>query len=262
MGSTPVVSITTDGSPLYPEPIRKTFPGARHQICIFHTLSDLNKLVMRALSHFRKSLKPPKGKRGHPCCVDGKQIAKRRRLEKYLNAIFKNRYLWTKKRLTCQEKKVLKKLCRGQRMLKALREFSETVHRLFDRRCRAQTARRKLEKLRNRRFFQQFPQLDPLRRKLQSPNLDRALECLNDKLLERTSNSVERSNRRHRKMQKSVYRARKKHTIDARIKLDMLRDKQLAERCPQVQDLHAQRVLLRSRRVGYDPEQVVKEDVA
>ena len=40
--------------------------------------------------------------------------------------------------------------------------------------------------------------------KLNSPNLDKALTFLDDKLLPSTSNAVERGNRRHRKMQKTV----------------------------------------------------------
>ena len=41
--------------------------------------------------------------------------------------------------------------------------------------------------------------------KLSSPNLEKALTFLDDKLLPATSNAVERSNRRYRKAQKSIY---------------------------------------------------------
>jgi len=61
-------------------------------------------------------------------------------------------------------------------------------------------------------------------RTLFSPNLEKALTFLDDKLLPATSNAVERGNRRHRKMQKTVYRVRTKENISNRIALDMLRD--------------------------------------
>jgi hypothetical protein len=41
---------------------------------------------------------------------------------------------------------------------------------------------------------------------------------------------VERGNRRHRKMQKAIYRVRTQEHINHRIALDMLRDTQTARR--------------------------------
>ena len=60
--------------------------------------------------------------------------------------------------------------------------------------------------------------------KLFSPNLQKALTFLDDKLLPSTSNAVERGYRRHRKMQKTVYRVRTQSNINSRIALDMQRD--------------------------------------
>jgi hypothetical protein len=51
-----------------------------------------------------------------------------------------------------------------------------------------------------------------------------------DKLLPATSNAVERGNRRHRKMQKAVYRVRRRKTLKVRIALDMQRDQRAAGR--------------------------------
>lgn len=49
---------------------------------------------------------------------------------------------------------------------------------------------------------------------------------LDDSLLEAASNSVEAANRRHRKMQKTIYRVRAEESITNRIALDMLRDQE------------------------------------
>ena len=61
-------------------------------------------------------------------------------------------------------------------------------------------------------------------KKVFSPHLEKALTFLDDTLLPATSNAVERGNRRHRKMQKSVYRVRSKVCLEGRIALDMLRE--------------------------------------
>ena len=70
----------------------------------------------------------------------------------------------------------------------------EEVYRLFDRRCRTDTALAKLAKLRRR--VRRFKEVGKILNKLQSPNLDKALTFLDDKLLPSTSNAVERGNRR------------------------------------------------------------------
>jgi hypothetical protein len=74
--------------------------------------------------------------------------------------------------------------------------------------------------------------------KLNSPNLDKALTFLDDKLLPSTSNAVERGNRRHRKMQKTVYRVRTQEHIRNRIALDMLRESQHESRSQTLDTLH------------------------
>jgi hypothetical protein len=54
--------------------------------------------------------------------------------------------------------------------------------------------------------------------------LEKALTFLDDRLLPSTSNAVERANRRHRQMQKTVSRVRTQAGITCRIARDMLRD--------------------------------------
>jgi hypothetical protein len=49
---------------------------------------------------------------------------------------------------------------------------------------------------------------------------------------------VERGNRRHRKMQKSVYRVRTQAHLAARIAVDMLRDAHAAGRAETTETLH------------------------
>ena len=115
----------------------------------------------------------------------------------------------------------------------------DEIYRLFDRRCRTDTALAKLAKLRQR--VRRFKAIGPILRKLQSPNLEKALTFLDDELLPSTSNAVERGNRRHRKMQKTVYRVRTRDHIVNRIALDMVRDSQKLGRSGTIGTLHRDR---------------------
>ena len=124
--------------------------------------------------------------------------------------------------MTLGEKKRLTRITRGFPHLRTLREIMDEVYRLFDRRCRTDTALAKLARLRCR--VRRFKKVGTTLKKVFSPNLDKALTFLDDKLLPSTSNAVERGNRRHRKMQKTVYRVRNLENIRARVALDMLRD--------------------------------------
>ena len=74
-----------------------------------------------------------------------------------------------------------------------------------------------------------------------SPNLEKALTFLDDKLLPATSNAVERGNRRHRKMQKAVYRVRQQGTLQGRLALDLQREGQASERQDTLASLHQTR---------------------
>jgi hypothetical protein len=78
-------------------------------------------------------------------------------------------------------------------------------------------------------------------KKVFSPHLEKALTFLDDKLLPATSNAVERGNRRHRKMQKSVYRVRSQVCLEGRIALDMLRESRAEGRSQTTQALHQAR---------------------
>jgi hypothetical protein len=120
-----------------------------------------------------------------------------------------------------------------------LREIMDETYRLFDRRCHTDTALEKLASSRAR--VHRFGEVGKTLSKLMSPNLDRALTFLDDRLLPSTSNAVERGNRRHRKMQKTVYRVRTKEHIVERIALGMLRDLQNEGRGKTIETLHHQR---------------------
>jgi hypothetical protein len=235
--------ITTDGSPLYPEPIAAVFGKIPHQLCTFHIIRELTKAVLSALAKERKRLAAtaPKLPRGRPRATAAARRAARRkkRIENKVSDLFENRYLFVQRRLSPTERATLRRVSRGLPQLRVLRELMEEVYRLFDRRCRTATAIAKLAALRDR--LRRSGRLQAVLKKLLSPGLEKALVFLDERLMGATSNAVERGNRRYRKMQKTVYRVRTQRAIEGRLALDLLRESQAQGRDGTTQTLHEAR---------------------
>jgi Transposase len=234
--------VTTDGSSLYPEPLRAVFGDVPHQLCEFHVIKELTQAILRAGAKVRKKLaaQKPTLKRGRPATVEAKRAARQgKRLQQKIADLFEHRYFFVQHDLTIGQRRTLRRITRGLPHLRTLRDIMEEVYRLFDRRCRSDTALAKLAKLRRR--VRRFKAVGKVLSKLQSPNLEKALTFLDDKLLPSTSNAVERGNRRHRKMQKTGYRVRTQEHIHDRIALDMLRDSQKDGRTDTIKVLHKAR---------------------
>jgi phage tail protein X len=234
--------VTTDGSALYPAPLREVFGKVRHQICQFHIIAEVVKAVVGAVASARKGLaaQQPKLRRGRPSTPAAKQAARtKKRLEAQRAALFTHRYLFIQRHVSKTERKLLWRITRGLPHVYRLRVLMDQVYVLFDRRCRTQTALDKLATLRRRLL--RFPQVGETLKKLFAPTLEKALTFLDDKLLPATSNAVERGNRRYRKMQKSVYRVRTQAQIRARLALDMWREAQAEGRQQTLAALHRAR---------------------
>jgi len=246
-----LLGITTDGSQLYPEPIAEVFPDARHQVCEFHVIAELTKAILKAVAKVRRELKAamPKLGRGRPSSPAQKKAARRKkRMQKKVADLFENRYLFVMHHPTSSEKKTLTRITRGFPHLRTLREIMDEVYRLFDRRCRMDTALDKLAKLRRR--VRRFKKVGRTLKKIFSPNLEKALTFLDDSLLPSTSNAVERGNRRHRKMQKSIYSVRTLHTLFNRMALDHIRDWHTIENVLTLLVLHKARLREKTSRKG------------
>ena len=235
--------ITTDASPLYPQPIAQVFGQLPHQICEFHILKELTKAVLRVVARLRKRLaaQTPKLPRGRP-----KNTPEAKRLYRQAKSIqgrvaelFDHRHLFVRHRLTTAQRTKVQQLVHGNAQLRALRAIMDEVYRPFDRRCRTDTALAKLARLRQR--VRRYSSLGKSLDKLHSPNLEKALTFLDDELLPATSNAVERGNRRHRKMQKTVYRVRTKTALTGRMALDLCRDRRTQARVATTATLHAAR---------------------
>ena len=78
-------------------------------------------------------------------------------------------HLFVRHHLTPGEHRTLRRISRGLPQLRALRGVVEEIHRLFDRRCRTETALTKLDRL--RAHVRRFKGLRPIFQKLQSSQL-------------------------------------------------------------------------------------------
>ncbi len=234
--------VTTDGSPLYPEPLAAIFAGVPHQVCEFHVLKEINKEILKAVTAVRRELKKnlPKLKRGRPSSPAArKAVRQKKKLQDKIAELFERRHLFVKHSLTPKEERIFLRITRGLPHLRNLRSIMDQVYRLFDRRCRTETALEKLAKLRRR--ICRFKTLGQTLKKLFTPNIEKALTFLDDSLLPSTSNAVERGYRRHRKMQKSIYSVRTQEHISQRIAIDMQRDEQAQGRLQTITMLHNKR---------------------
>ena len=236
-----VRGITTDGSPLYPKVLKELWPDVRHQICVFHVLKEITKAILHALAKLRKEMTAqiPKQPRGRPSKERQGQAWLIARQKERVAELFEHRYLFVRHHLSPAERKLLKKLTHGRPQLRTLRKIMDEVYRLFDRRCKTQTALKKLKRLRRR--VRKYKKLGKCLDKLKSPTLEKALEFLDDKLLGATSNAVERGNRRFRKAQNSIYSVRTKEHLEERLALDMHREQRAPKRRQTVKTLHGTR---------------------
>jgi hypothetical protein len=236
-----VRGVTTDGSSLYPAVLQELWPKAPHQICVFHVLMDITEAVLHALAVVRKQIRAdiPKLACGRPRKQDRARARRIKRRKAYAAELSKHRYLFVRHHLSVAQKKVLARLVRGQPQLRTLRQIMDDVYRLFDRRCRMSTALSRLAQLRAR--VGRFRTLRRSLSKLFVPNLEKALVFLDDKLLGATSNAAERSNRRFRKAQRSIYRVRTQPHIEQRLALDMYREQHATRRAQTLRCLHRAR---------------------
>jgi hypothetical protein len=203
----------------------------------------VTKAILSAVAqeHKRLAAMAPKLPRGRPRATRAARLAARRKksIQRKVSDLFDHRYLFVRRHLSPAERATSRRITRGSPRLRRLRELMDEVYRLFDRRCRTATALAKLAAL--RAGLRRSGRLRAVLKKLLSPGLEKALVFLDERLMGATSNAVERSNRRYRKMQKTVYRVRTRQAIEGRLALDLLRESQAQGRDDATKALHRAR---------------------
>jgi phage tail protein X len=116
--------VTTDGSALYPAPLKEVFGQVRHHICQFHLVAEVVKAVVGAVASARKGLAAtqPQLPTGRPSTPAAKAAARtKKRLAAPRAALFASRYLFVQRHLNTTERKTLWRVSRGLPQLHALR---------------------------------------------------------------------------------------------------------------------------------------------
>jgi hypothetical protein len=220
IGAKPDVLIT-DESKLYPAALRdSTWDDVLHQLCNFHFLRLIVTDVVASVSAYVQTMpKDPKRKRGRP----PKRGRPRSQHNKERKVVRDARFLITTnpKNLTEEKSERLQTIIDAHSALQIPRDCMEKFYSLFGSDDQADAELIRQEILADKRF-QADPHLTKSVARLEDDERFHKLTLfLNYENLERTSNHVERDNRRFRKRQKAHYRLRLRETITNALNLKL-----------------------------------------
>jgi hypothetical protein len=218
--------IITDGSPLYKDALQEVWRDVEHQLCIFHVIKDVNRLVLDALRSIKNGIKRQgnkgrKKRRGRK----KKNQAKVKKVSRKDEASFlwEHQYLIVRKEDSLSEKdnENLEKMIRISPEIAVLRKFVRDFYRLFEKGIDKSLARARRTRMEHNKKYQNNPFLAKALKKINQQKFEKMIVFLGWKDMERTSNHVERNNRSFRMMQKTRYKRRTNHTISMAIELDL-----------------------------------------
>jgi transposase-like protein len=216
-------TVITDGSNLYPAVLAELWPDADHQLCVFHILKEINKLILDAVRRLRTAM----GRRGRAGRKRkrGRKGAKRRAaaarrgstLREKSAFVFRRRHLVVKRRerLTESERDELARMLSYLPELATLRHFADRVYWLFDApKDYHQASCRRAAILRDS-AFRAVPELVKALEQLSPEKFPKIMAYLNNPVGRRvrTNNHVERTNRMVRFLEKVRYKWRRRKTL-------------------------------------------------
>jgi hypothetical protein len=215
--------VVTDGSNLYPGVLAGLWPDAGHQLCVFHVIKDINKLILDAVRRMRKAMnrrgkagrKKKRGRKG----AKAKAAAARRGLtvKEKAHFVFKHRYLIAKRRekLTESERGDLARMLEYLPALATLRRFADRIYRLFDTPKDFHQASCRRSAIVRDPDFRAVPELVKALDQLSDEKFPKMMAYLKNPLSRRvrTNNHVERTNRMFRFLEKVRYKWRRRRTL-------------------------------------------------
>lgn len=215
--------VVSDDSSLYPKVLAELWPQAKHQLCVFHVLKNINKLVLDAVRRLRNRLSRQGngGRRKRRGRNSKTQKARQERrgptVKEKAKFIFKERFLIVKRRkeLSLAEKKKLSQMLEYLPALRALREFVDRLYRLFSLDQSEHQACCRRAALVNNKAYQAIPELQKVLEMLVPEKFTKMVAFLCSPAAERvrTNNHVERANRKLRFWEKVRYKWRRRRTL-------------------------------------------------
>jgi hypothetical protein len=222
----PLAGITTDGSNLYPAAIKEVFGEVPHQVCRFHVAAMIAKAAREAVVKLYKQrvASLPKLKGGRPRRDEQERAQQVREQKEQLLKLYRSRYTLVARTPDPQKLKEAMELLKPYPEIASIRDIMQQYYGLYS--CPdTLAALAKLTGIRQQAAQLQDHKLPgPLLSALNGPCIEKSLVFLDHPDLPSTSNAVERSNRRYRKMQKNIYRVRSTRQIERRLAMDLLRE--------------------------------------
>jgi transposase-like protein len=200
--------VVTDGSNLYPAVLAELWRDADHQLCVFHVIKDINKLILDAVRRMRTAMK----RRGKG--AKSKAVAARRGMtvKEKANFVIRRRHLIVKRRenLTESERDGLIRMLEYLPELATLRRFADRIYWLFDTPKDAQQAGCRRAVIVRDQAFQAVPELAKAMEQLNAEKFPKLTAYLKNPISRRvrTNNHVERTNRMFRLLEKVRYKWR------------------------------------------------------
>jgi hypothetical protein len=145
-----VQAAITDGSPLYKDALQSYWIDLEHQLCVFHVIKEVNKLLLDGVRSIKNRIrrqghKGRKRKAGRPTEKARQQRARRQGMTNKEQATFiwEHQYLIVRKQedLTDEEKADLMLLFQIAPALEDFRRFNQQFYALFDKTIPQQQAR-------------------------------------------------------------------------------------------------------------------------
>jgi Transposase len=215
--------VVTDGSALYPAVLAELWPQARHQLCVFHLLKDLNECILAGVRRLARALvrrgrAGRRRKRGRPSQAQqaARAVAGPTRKEQ-ARFILKHRFLIVKKSsdLSATQWADLRRMFDFLPALRTLWQFGQEVHGLFAADARVQTLWRKRATLLGQAKYQAVPELVAAMALLEADQFRKAVAFAAGRVgpRVRTNNHVERANRRLRFWEKLRYKWRRRKWV-------------------------------------------------
>jgi transposase-like protein len=214
-------TVITDGSNLYPAVLAELWSEADHQLCVFHIIKEINKLVLDAVRRLPAAMsrrgRAGRKKKRHRKGAKSKTAARRGLTVKEKSSfVFKHRHSIVKRRenLTESERDDLVRMQEYLPALLTLRQFADRISWLFDTpKDYHQASCRRAAVVRDP-AFQAVPELVKALERLSDDKFPKIMAYLNNPVSQRvrTNNHVERTNRTIRMLEKVRYKWRRRKT--------------------------------------------------
>jgi hypothetical protein len=215
--------VVTDGSDLYPKVLAELWPHARHQLCVFHLLKDINDLILKGARRLagalaRRGNAGRRRKAGRPSKAQrAARAAAGPTLKEKAGFIRKHRFLIVKKtgELDSQQWDDLTQMFEYEPGLRTLWYFACDVRRLFEKEGRVQTLWKRRQALLRAEKYQAVPELAEALAQLEAGKFKKAVAFVYSEAGQkvRTNNHVERANRGFRFAEKLRYKWRSRKWV-------------------------------------------------